>query len=443
MEVNRRGFLGASALFAAAAAAGAEDAAKPARVAAEAKDAPFTASEPVLQAPGETTMGVVWRVNRLAHGEVEVSETADFKNPVLYRSGTGLGLAQLDEEALQVRLTGLKPATRYWYRTRTTPYLKYKNAYDLKVGKPVFGKIHSFTTLGVAAASHFAVMNDTHMRWPVFERVVKKLHELKPSVVLWNGDATNTTETKATALDAFVTPPVSTPAWSAEMPVLFNDGNHDFRGRFMSRLGEVVFDRLPTERAPEDWPLTRNFAVRVGDLALIGLDTGEDKPDAHPKWAGVANFSPARKAQVGWFERQFARPEIAQAPFVVAFCHIPIYCDKSYGPYPHDGVVIDPDDFAHWSRECGELWSPLLQKHRVQLLVTAHQHRYHFDAPDATRAWAQITGGGCSLPDGDKNPGDFPTVIEGRVANGLLKVVVHNLRTGKVQAEHTFKPRRA
>ena len=28
-----------------------------------------------------------------------------------------------------------------------------------------------------------------------------------------------------------------------------------------------------------------NFALRLGPIALVGLDTGEDKPDAHPVFA--------------------------------------------------------------------------------------------------------------------------------------------------------------
>jgi len=445
MEINRRAFLGSSALFAAAATAtaGAPSSRSvavplPRSVAA---DAPFTVSEPVLQAPGETTMGVVWAVNRLAHGEVEVSETADFREFTLFRSGTGLALAQLDEEAIQVRLVGLKPATKYWYRTRTTPYLKYKNAYDLKIGEPVVGKVHSFTTLGAKAASHFAVINDTHCHFGVFDLLVKKLHQLRPAAVVWNGDATNTTEDKATALTAFVTPAISVPAWSAEMPMLFNSGNHDFRGRFMSRLGEVVMDRLPCERAPEDWQLNRNFAVRVGDIALIGLDTGEDKPDGHPKWGGVANFSPYRQAQAAWLERQLSRPEIANAPYVVAFCHIPLHAYPNTSWFKHDGLVIDPQDFAHWSVECSKLWGPILEKHHVQLLVTAHQHCYHFDPADAKRSWAQVTGGGCGMDPKGIPAGHFPTVLEGKVENGELKLTVHNLTNGQVQAVHTFKPR--
>ena len=223
--------------------------------------------------------------------------------------------------------------------------------------------------------------------------------------------------------------------------MLFCNGNHDFRGKFMPRLGEVVCDRLSCERAPEDWQLNHNFALRLGDIAMIGLDTGEDKPDAHPKWAGVANFSPYRKAQAAWLERQFARPEIANAPYVVAFCHIPLFSYPAAKEYKHDGVIIDPHDFAHWSRECHDLWSPIFEKHHVQLLIAAHQHYYRFDPTDAERSWAQIVGGGLN---GSKSGSVcFPTVIEGKVEGGELKIRVHNISTDKIVAEHTFKPRKA
>ena len=38
-------------------------------------------------------------------------------------------------------------------------------------------------------------------------------------------------------------------------------------------------------------------------------------------------------------------------------------------------------------------------------------------------------------------PDRFPTVVEGKVAAGELKITVHNIKTGSVEAEHAFKPR--
>lgn len=436
--VNRRSFLSGGALMAAAAVAPAKGAEAPKKVRKPYEgigDAPFVVAEPCLQAPAETTMGVTWAVSGLAKGVVEVADNPEMTNARTVKSG-GYGLVPIDIAALEVRLEGLKPATTYWYRTITTPFTDYKNIYDAKLGEPVVGKVHSFTTLGAAAKTHFAVMNDTHAQWKAFDLVTKKMKALKPGMIIWNGDATNTTQEKATAVQIFLDPPVEAKDYAADIPVCFESGNHDFRGSWISKKEEVMQPRHPAERTGAEWDLKWNFAVRMGDVALIGMDTGEDKPDGHPKWFGLANFEPYRKAQAAWLEKALARPDIASAKYKVVFCHIPLYAAPDHPDYPHDGVKIDPHDYAFWSRECHDLWNPILVKNGVQLVICAHKHKYRFDAPTADRPWAQIVGGGCELP--KDIPERFPTVIEGTVENGKLKITIHNLKTGVVQAEHLF-----
>ena len=436
--VNRRSFLSGSALVAAAVAAPAQAAEAPKKVRKPFEgigDAPFVVGEPCLQAPAETTMGVTWCVSGLAKGVVEVADNPEMANARTVKSG-GYGLVPIDVAALQVRLEGLKPATTYWYRTVTTPFTDYKNIYDAKLGAPVVGKVHSFTTLGAGAKTHFAVMNDTHAQWKAFDLVTKKMKELKPGVILWNGDATNTTQEKETAVQIFLDPPVAAKDYAADIPTCFVSGNHDFRGSWISKKEEVMQPRHPAERSGAEWDLKWNFAVRMGDVALIGMDTGEDKPDGHPKWFGLANFEPYRKAQAAWLEKALARPDIASAKYKVVFCHIPLYAAPDHPDYPHDGVKIDPHDYAYWSRECHDLWSPILVKNGVQLVICAHKHKYRFDPATAGRPWAQIVGGGCELP--KDVPERFPTVIEGMVEDGKLKITIHNLKTGVVQAEHLF-----
>ena len=161
--------------------------------------APFTSGIPCLQAPGETTIGVSWRISGLAKGVVEVADNAEFHNSWFVKSG-GYGLVPIDVDVLQVRLEGLKPGTRYWYRTITTPFIDYRNIYDAKLGKPVVSEVHSFMTLGKRVAAHFCVINDTHAQWKPFEMAVAKVKALAPTVVVWNGDATNTTQDKDTDL---------------------------------------------------------------------------------------------------------------------------------------------------------------------------------------------------------------------------------------------------
>ena len=173
---------------------------------------------------------------------------------------------------------------------------------------------------------------------------------------------------------------------------------------------------------------------------MIGMDTGEDKPDAHPKWFGLANFEPYRKAQARWLEEALARPDIAEAKFKVLFCHIPLFAAEGSSEYPHDGVKIDPYDFAHWSRECHDLWVPILEKAGVRLVIAAHQHKFRYDAPTADRPWAQIVGGGPELgmSHGKPDASRFPTVIEGRVKGDKLVVTVHDVLNGKVAGKYDF-----
>ena len=395
---------------------------------------PLKVGFPCLQAPGETTMGVSWAVSGLSKGVVEYADNPDFRNAKTVKSG-GYGLVPVDVDALQVRLEGLRPATTYWYRTVTTPFTDYKNIYDAKLGEPIVSATYSFTTLGAGGRSHFCMMSDSHGQWKPFEMVVKKMKELKPAAIVWNGDATNTTQKKRTAVEIFLDPPIADRDWATAIPTFFESGNHDFRGSWISKKEEVILPRHPAERRGDQWDLKWNFAVRCGEMALIGMDTGEDKPDGHPKWFGLANFSPYRRAQAKWLEEQFARPEIASAKFKVLFCHIPLWPrDAKEALPPWDGSTIDPDGYAYWSRECRDLWAPIFEKGGVQLVVTGHKHKFDFFPACKEHPWAMVIGGGpeCGKDRHGPNPARFPTVVEGKVVDGKLRLIVHDVFNGRI-----------
>ena len=136
--------------------------------------------------------------------------------------------------------------------------------------------------------------------------------------------------------------------------------------------------RQPEERDVRDWDLGRNFAVRMGDIALIGLDTAEDKLDTNPIFAGLFKSKEYREAQTSWLRDALKRPEIASAPFLVAFCHIPLFDDDpTHNPGDVAPADYDPQysaDFAYWQRTCYKMWGPLLDQAGCQVLVTAHMH---------------------------------------------------------------------
>lgn len=405
------------------------------------------ASPPMLQNYAERSIGIAFAVRALANGYVFIGQQPDLSDARKVVAG-GYRTTEISDRVVQVRITGLEPATTYYYRIGADR-IEYKGGYSMKnLGTEEDAKIYRFTTAGAAAKGHFCVINDTHASWRPFGLAIEKIAELAPACVVWNGDASNVEETIEAQMRIFLTPEIERKDYAAQLPYLFCPGNHDFRGMANRHLERVWMYRQPEERSVRDWDLGRNFAVRMGDVAMIGLDTGEDKLDTNPKFAGIFNMKAYREAQVQWLADALQQPEIANAPYLVAFCHLPLYDDNP----KHNPGDVAPDDkdpqyssnFAMWQRTCAQLWCPLLEAAGCQLVITAHQHHYRYLAPSEQRPWAELIGGGPEMgeEDGKKRASLFPTVIEGEVRDGQLHITVHNLLSGGVQQALAVLPRK-
>jgi 3',5'-cyclic AMP phosphodiesterase CpdA len=427
----RRSFLKGSVfatLAAAQTAVFSADAPKPVEKKTEPVKQPLVTTPPTLQIPAPTSMGVAWGVSVRATGFVDVGSKTDLSDARRVFAGD-TGLKSLDDAALSVRITDLTPDSAYYYRTGTLP-IDFQGAYKIVPGTPVLSEIHSFRTAGPKSASSFAVINDTHENHTAFALLAAKIDALNPAVTVWNGDLCNFLEQMPKMVQSLLNPGKS--RFAVSRPFLFTPGNHDYRGVLARELPRILMTREPTERDSKYWKLNRNYAVRQGDIALIGLDTGEDKPDWRSEWGQLAQFTPYRELQAKWLADVLERPDIQAAPFIVAFCHIPLFDDA---PDANPGDLAE--GYASWQRQCHDLWSPLFEKHGVQLVVTAHQHKFRFNAPAAGRSWAQVIGGsGCDL-----KPGRELTVLEGKVADSRLKLTAHDLISKSVLGEYTFKPR--
>lgn len=415
--------------------------------ASPAADTPLITSAPMLQNYAATSIGIAFAVSDMANGFVDIGLREDLSDARRVKCG-GYRMTDIDDHVIQVRITDLEPATTYYYRIGADR-IAYKGGYNMKiVGTETDQHIHHFTTAGKDARAHFCVINDTHVRWVPFGRAIDKIAELSPSCVIWNGDASNVEETIEAQQRIFLKPEIERRDYASQIPYLLCPGNHDSRGMANRHLERVWMYRQPEERLSRYWDLGRNFAVRMGDIALIGLDTAEDKLDTNPKFAGLFNSAAYREAQMAWLRDALQQKEIAHAPYLVALCHIPLF-DANPKHNPGDVAPDDSDprystDFAMWQRTCANLWGPLLEKAHCQLVITAHQHRYRYDAPTEQRHWAQIVGGGPEMgeSDGKKNKKLFPTVIEGEVRDNQLVITIHNLVTGKVQEKLTFDKRK-
>lgn len=420
--VGRRAFL--TAISAAIPAAGliAPLSAEETPAVSESQAKPLIESFPVLQNPTSTSITAAWAVSSRSTGWIEWGTTKELGQNAY---NAEFGLRQLEERFLCIPIDGLAPNTTYFYRTATVP-VDFQNAYKVIPGEPVYSDIYSFTTPGPSGDSaRFAVMNDTHENQPTLAALTARLQELNADLTVWNGDLIGDYK-NADEIVRSILAPAGAP-FAVEKPLLFTCGNHDHRGIFARKKNKALTPW--TQPNPKYRALGRNFAVRQGPLALIGLDTGEDKPDANPIFAGLAEFEPYRRLQAAWLAETLESPEIASAPFIVAFCHIPLFDSNSKA---NPGDIME--QYAAWQRPCSKLWGPLFEKHHVPLVIAAHMHQFRYDEPTGERSWAQLVGGGPNL---EKNA----TIIFGEVKENKLFVTAEKLSDRSVLGAWNFPPR--
>lgn len=104
-----------------------------------------------------------------------------------------------------------------------------------------------------------------------------------------------------------------------EMPVVYIRGNHETRGEYAAKLPDYLgMDSF-------------YFNAAFGDYEFVVLDSGEDKPDAHPEYGGMVNYSNYHKEMIDWFENL---PATDKKTIVFSHAHIVCVeedlCDRAY-----------------------------------------------------------------------------------------------------------------
>ena len=415
--MNRRQFLTSSAAATAGLLVPKPAAARVVRPADFALDSP-----PVQQNPTADGVTVAWAVNGPATGWVEWGTTEKLGN---LAAAAVSGLLPYESRFMSARITGLTPGRPIFYRIASAP-IGFHGPYKIERGDPIFGQIHRYTPPSPDAGSaSFAVINDTHEKVPTLAELTAAIARDRLDYTVWNGDVFDDVNGDDQVVANVLRPAGPTTAYAAERPVLFVPGNHDHRGIAARGLARA-FTPWPDE--PE---VPRCFAVRHGPLAMIGLDTGEDKPDRHRAWAGLAAFEPYRAKQRDWLAATLKRPEIASAPHLVVFCHIPLNGE----PGANGGDTMQ--GYGSWQKHARDLWHPLLAEAGVQVVISGHTHRHRYDAPPTPtgdRPWGQLVGGGPQL--------ESATLIRGRATAEALEIDCINL-AGETLGKWTFAPRTA
>ena len=309
-----------------------------------------------------TGVTVVWTTDKPALSWVEIAEdngNSFYQKEHKRHYETVAGRRQAHKRVHAVRLKHLKPGTRYNYRIFSQEVVEWKYNDAVKYGDVAATNVFSraplrFTTFPEKGSDiSFLVFNDIHGRADYMAELVKNEDFSTHDFVLFNGDMSSSVENSDQLFKDYIDTAVS--LYASELPLIYNRGNHETRGRHADFLAEY----FPTN--------SKNFyqLYMVGDIACLVLDCGEDKPDNDIEYGNLADYDAYRVEESEWLRQVVASESFRNAAARIVFLHIPL----GNGSW-------------HGNLHLEELFLPILNEAGIDVMFSGHTHRYGFMEPN-------------------------------------------------------------
>lgn len=321
---------------------------------------------PYLQALTYDGVTVAFTTSERGFSRVEVRRSDD---PSAVRTCVTVndGLVEAWNTMNAIRIDSLDAATGYEYRIVSTRIDKF-DPYDVRYGESVTTPWYAFRTPDPAARSFtFVAMNDIHDTPQKCRRLLETQPLDEAQMVFYVGDMMNYFEREDQPYESFID--VSTDLFARHKPFAVVRGNHETRGRLARTYGRYIHNT----------PEGHYYGFYTfGDTAVVMLDCGEDKPDSHEVYAGLAAFDAYRLEQAAWLREVLRSREFRRARHRIVLLHIPPVDERMA---PQDEALVGEMLQWHGNVHWGEILLPLLDGTRIDLMVTAHQHSFHLLEP--------------------------------------------------------------
>ena len=319
---------------------------------------------PYLQTEFNNELSILWITNSNCNSWVAYGELPAQLDKIAYGDGT-LGLRPAGR--LQcIKLKNLKPDCTYYYKVASKEIINFQ-PYKVSYGKTISSLTEHFVNPDLAKEKvSFVVLNDIHDRPNSIPELLNLDKGSYRDFVFFNGDVFDYQTDEKQLIDHLIKPCVD--YFAKTTPFLFVRGNHETRGKFARNL-------------PEYFNNVTNTAFTLGPVRFVILDTGEDKEDKHPVYADLVDFDRYRESQALWLAQEINRKEFKKAAFRVVLMHIP-------PRYSGDG---------HGAQHCTKLFEPLMNKGKVDLVLSGHTHTHKIHLPvKDLNSYPIIIGGGPS-----------------------------------------------
>ena len=312
---------------------------------------------PWVQNVTEDSFTILWTTKEKALSWIEYSEDNGTtwyqrKHQTAYETVTGRRMIGTFHS---VTISGLKKATTYCYRIVGKPIADDSNPYAVayKATRAANGT-HKIKTLDYSAPEcKFSMVNDMHFNDEKYASLMAGMDKENTDFIVLNGDIVSFSNYQDTLIKHTFGPIKDI---AGDFPTIFARGNHETRGAEFYLL-------------PKAFPTNTGefyYTFRQGPVAFIVLDAGEDKPDSDPEYSDQAEFDNYRLKELEWLKEIVKDPMIAGAPKKVCIIHIPTF----KGP-----------DKWYTQNWIAENFTPLLNKAGIDLMLSAHHHKYILAQP--------------------------------------------------------------
>ncbi len=323
------------------------------------------ACKPYLQNPTDGGITVMWETTVPTYSWVEYG--TDKENLKQVRPMLD-GQAICNNDLHKVRIEGLQPGQKYYYRVCSTEMLVYK-AYSKAFGNTAVSEFGTFE-IPEADEDEFTalVFNDLHQRTNTFQALMEQVKDVDYDFVFFNGDCIDDPNNRAQAsrFIKYVTEALK----GNHIPTFFMRGNHEIRNAYSIGLRDH-FDYVGGKTYG---------AFNWGDTRIVMLDCGEDKTDDHKEYSGLNDFTQLRHDQVVFLKQEMSSKAFKKAKKRILIHHIPLY--------GFEGNL------------CNDLWRPVLEKAPFDICLNAHLHKYAYYPKGSQKcSYPVIIGGGNSLKD--------------------------------------------
>jgi acid phosphatase type 7 len=306
-------------------------------------------TQPYLHTLDNKQMYIRWITNRNCYSWVEYGEASVLDKKI---HAVTDGLVNANNRVHEIVLDDLVPGKTYHYRVASKEIRRWDE--DIAVfGETIYSKTYSFTTMaGDAQEVRMLVLNDLHDTPSSFPHLLKLNGSDPYDLVFLNGDMFNYQKGEEQIINHLISP--CTNGFAIQKPMLFVRGNHELRGPFAHQLKDYF-----------SYPQGYYFHFQYGPVFAIALDTGEDKEDDRPVYAGLAAFDAFREKQAVWLEKVMQSDAYRNARYKVVFMHIPPFYSNE----------------AHGSVHSRKLFSHLFDRYKVDLVICGHTHVHGVHPP--------------------------------------------------------------